>query len=100
MIAVNQDTLGVQCRRIKTGLVDILVKPLENSKVAICVFNKSGSEKSTKIKLSKLVNLGFLNLENKSGYEVCDVWEDKYMSDANEIVASVPSHGVKVYIAG
>lgn len=100
MIAINQDPLGVQCRRIKTGLVDILVKPLENSKVAICVFNKSGSEKSAKIKLSKLVNLGFLNLENKQGYEVCDVWEDKYMSDANEIVAAVPSHGVKVYIAG
>lgn len=98
MIAINQDPLGVQCRRIKAGLVDVLVKPLKGSRVAVCVLNKSGSEKSAKVDLKKLTNLGYLNLIRKEGYSVHDVWEDKCMENAAEIIASVPSHGVKVYI--
>ncbi|MBQ8503580.1 MAG: alpha-galactosidase [Clostridia bacterium] len=100
MIAINQDILGVQCRRIKTGLVDILVKPLENSKVAVCILNKAGSEKSAKLELKDLTNLGYLNLPKKDGYDVCDVWEDKCMENASEIITSVPKHGVKVYVIG
>ncbi len=98
MIAINQDVLGVQCRRIKAGIVDILVKPLADSKAALCVFNKAGSEKSAKVSLSSLTNLGYLNLPKKDGYKVTDVWEEKSTENSKEIVASVPSHGVKVYI--
>lgn len=98
MIAINQDTLGVQCRRIRTGIVDVLVKPLEGNRAAVCVFNKSGSEKSTKVKLSDLINAGCLNLPAKDGYKVTDVWDEKSTENSKEIVASVPSHGVKVYI--
>lgn len=100
MIAINQDALGVQCRRIKAGLVDILVKPLENSKVAVCVFNKAGAEKSAKVELKDLTNLGYLNLPKKDGYGVCDLWEDKCTENTSEIITSVPKHGVKVYIVG
>ncbi len=98
MIAINQDVLGVQCRRIKAGIVDILVKPLADSKAAVCVFNKAGSEKSAKVSLSGLTNLGYLNLPKKDGYKVTDVWEEKSTENSKEIVASVPKHGVKVYI--
>lgn len=98
IIAINQDPLGVQCRRIRTGAVDVLVKPLKDSKVAVCVFNKSGAEKSAKVSLNELTNLGYLNLPKKNGYSVCDVWEDKCTENASEIMASVPKHGVKVYI--
>ncbi len=42
LIAIDQDPLGVQCRRVKTtGIVDTLVKPLAGGEAAICVFNKS-----------------------------------------------------------
>lgn len=98
MIAINQDTLGVQCRRVKTGLVDVLVKPLENSKIAVCIFNKAGGERSAKVNIKKFCDLGYLNLPKKDGYSVCDVWEDKCMENASEIITSVPKHGVKVYI--
>ncbi len=98
MISINQDPLGVQCRREKAGLVDILVKPLENSKAAVCIFNKAGSEKSAKVNIKKLCNLGYLNLPKKDGYTVSDVWDEKTTENATEIVASVPKHGVKVYI--
>ena len=98
MISINQDILGVQCRRIKTGLADILVKPLENSRIAVCVFNKSSKEKNVKIDLGETAKPGFVSLEKKSGYSVTDVWEDSEFIAAGEINACVAPHGVKVYI--
>lgn len=98
MIAINQDSLGVQCRRIKAGLVDVLVKPLEGSKVAVCVLNKGSKPAGATVSIEKLTNLGFLNLPKKSGYTVHDVWENSYAENATEIVAVAEKHGVKVYI--
>ena len=98
MISINQDILGVQCRRIKTGLADILVKPLENSRIAVCVFNKSSKEKNVKIDLGETAKPGIVSLENKSEYSVTDVWEDSEFIAAGEINACVAPHGVKVYI--
>ncbi len=98
MIAINQDPLGVQCRRIKSGLVDILVKPLEGSKAAVCMFNKKSTAASAELILNKLSNIGYLNIDNKSGYSVNDVWEEKYIENTDKIVTEIPAHGVKVYI--
>lgn len=98
MIAINQDPLGVQCRRIKSGLVDILVKPLEGSKAAVCVLNKKSKSTSAELEIKKLSNLGYLNLPSKAEYFVSDVWEDKYIEKADKLVTEVPAHGVKVYI--
>ena len=98
MIGINQDKLGIQCRRIKAGLVDILVKPLENGRVAVCAFNKSGGEKNVKIDLGEISNLGFVNLQKKSKYGVEDVWQEESFVSEGVIDAVVPSHGVKVYI--
>ena len=98
MISINQDVLGVQCRRIKTGIVDILVKPLDNSKTAVCVFNKSGSEKNAEIDLNKTAELSFINLAKKDEYRVTDVWTDAEFTSGLTINARVPAHGVKVYI--
>ncbi len=98
MIAIDQDALAVQCRRIKTGIVDILVKPLENNSVAVCVFNKGNGEASTKVDISKIANLGYVNLASKSSYEVLDVWENEKFECNTEITAATKKHGVKVYI--
>lgn len=98
MIAINQDPLGVQCRRIKSGLVDVLVKPLEGSRAAVCILNKKSKTASAELELKKLSNLGYLNLPSKSEYSVSDVWEDIYVDKSSKIVADIPAHGVKVYI--
>jgi hypothetical protein len=98
MIAINQDSLGVQCRRIKSGLVDILVKPLEGSRAAVCILNKKSKSASAELELRKLSNLGYLNLPAKSEYSLNDVWDDKYIEKADKIVTEIPAHGVKVYI--
>ncbi len=98
MIAINQDPLGIQCRRIKKGLVDVLVKPLKDSAVAICVFNKTNKPNGTEIKLKDIANLGFVSLPKKEGYSVYDVWENRY-SEGTTMLSSAPeAHGVKVYI--
>lgn len=98
MIAINQDPLGVQCRRFKKGLVDVLVKPLKDGTVAICVFNKTSKVNGTEIKLKDIANLGYVSLPKKEGYEVYDVWDNKY-SEGTTMISSAPeAHGVKVYI--
>ena len=98
MIAVNQDPLGVQCRREKFGIVDVLVKPLENNRIAVCVFNKGKNESSAKLDFAKLANLGYVNLPLKDYYNVHDVWDDKHIAQVKNITASVAGHGAKVYI--
>lgn len=98
MIAVNQDPLGVQCRRIKCGFVDILVKPLEGSKVALCVFNKGNKQSTIKIDAASLVNLAYLNLPEKEAYNFYDVWDERHHDEVLGLYATVPKHGAKVYI--
>ena len=98
MIAINQDPLGIQCRRMKTGLVDVLVKPLKDNAVAVCVFNKTNKVNGTEINLKDIANLGYVSLPKKEGYSVYDVWENRY-SEGTTLLSSAPeAHGVKVYI--
>jgi hypothetical protein len=56
IIALNQDDIMLQARRISTaGGVDVLVKPLARGEAAVCFFNKEGRENvSASIDLSKL----------------------------------------------
>lgn len=98
LIGINQDPLGVQCKRIKTGLVDVLVKPLEGSRAAICVLNKGTSTATTKLDLSKISDVGILNLPKKDSYKVVDVWEDTVLDGVSTVDAVCEKHGVKVYI--
>jgi len=100
MIGINQDALGVQCRREKFGIVDVLVKPLENNRIAVCVFNKGKKEAQTKLEFARFANLGYANLSAKEYYDVHDVWEDKHIEGIANITANVPGHGAKVYIVG
>ncbi len=98
MIAIDQDKLGVQCRRIKTGIVDILVKPLENARAAVCVFNKGSNVNNTEIDFKKIANLGFVDLPVKDSYTVHDVWEDESYENIAKITAETQKHGVKVFV--
>ncbi|MBE6786212.1 MAG: hypothetical protein E7538_08290 [Ruminococcaceae bacterium] len=98
MIGINQDALGVQCRREKFGITDVLVKPLENSKIAVCVFNKGKKEAELKLEFARFANLGYANLPVKEYYSVHDVWADKHIEAVSNITATVAGHGAKVYI--
>ena len=97
-IAINQDKLGIPCRRIKTnGLTDILVKPLENNEVAVCLLNKAGGAKDISFDIKELTKLSFLSLPESDRYTVYDIWENTTFVAGNTISANVRSHSVKLY---
>lgn len=98
MIGINQDKLGVQCKRVRTGIVDVLVKPLEGSKMALCVFNKGTKEAEKALNLKSFANEGILNLPKKESYKAYDVWEAETAENVSTLKATVAPHGVKVYI--
>lgn len=98
MIAINQDPLGVQCRRISNvGLQDTLVKPLANGDVAVCFFNKAMETKPFSLKLSMLAAKDFVALPFADQYEVTDLWSHYTQTVQGELRCNVPPHGVKVY---
>ena len=76
----------------------MLVKPLADNSVAICVFNKTNKVNGTEIKLKDIANLGYVSLPKKDGYSVHDVWDNKYSEGTTTINAAAEGHGVKVYI--
>ena len=63
LIAIDQDTRGLQAKRIYTnGVQDILVKPLENNELALCFLNKSNTQKQMSINIAKLHNEVYVDL--------------------------------------
>lgn len=99
MIGIDQDKLGKQCQRVYTnGLVDILAKPLEGHKLAVCFFNKSSETKTVKAEISKFADNSYLDFNLADAYKVENVWDEEDFVSSNDIIGTVPSHGVKVYI--
>ena len=97
MIAIYQDALGVQGRRIKAGLTDVIVKPLSGGKTALCVFNKTNSQRAYSVDLCVVSNEGFLSMKKKREYEIFDVWDEKTFCSGS-LRGELPAHGVNVFI--
>ncbi len=98
VIAVNQDKLGIQCKRVKTnGFNDVLVKPLENNEVAVCFFNKGPATANMSIALSDIHNVVNATLPNASNYNCRELWDNTEEVITDQITATVPSHGAKIY---
>ncbi len=101
LISIDQDTLGIPCKKAKgftklTG-VDVLVKPLENSKVAVCVFNKDSKPAKVDIDIDKIAGLTYVNLVTKNSYKIFNCWTESE-SEGKAISAAPQAHGVEVYI--
>lgn len=59
VIAIDQDPLGVQCRRVrKDGLVDILVKPLENRELGSLLLQQGTVGKAGRGELARVGKRG------------------------------------------
>lgn len=98
VIAIDQDPLGIQCKRIKTnGAEDILVKPLANGEFALCFFNKANSVTKMKYSVNDIVARSFASTPYSSRYSVKDLWECKEFETSDFIEASVNAHGVKLF---
>lgn len=97
-IAINQDARGIQCRRVKTnGLTDVLVKPLENRELAVCLLNKGPKEMSVSFNIKDIIKESFVDLPDASEYEVYDIWEDEEFEIKASHTAKLAPHSVKFY---
>lgn len=97
-IAIDQDPLGVQCRRIKTnGRTDVLVKPLENGEVAVCLFNKTGKRAEAGFSIKELTKESYIDLPDAEGYEVRNIWQKTDFISTDRITEAVEPHSVILY---
>jgi len=89
VLAIDQDALGQQAVRVATvGAIDVYLKPLEDGSHALAFFNRSPVEES--FLFNKLPSIG---LGGPPG--VRDLWKHADLPDCdNEIVGTVPGHGV------
>ncbi len=98
VIAVDQDSLGIPCRRIKTnGAEDILVKPLENDEVAVCFFNKANSRTSMNCPLNDIIGKPFVSIPKADKYLLTDLWSGEEKVIYGSVEAMVPGHGVRLF---
>ena len=98
MIAIDQDALGEQCRRIRTNIVsDTLIKPLENGDVAVCFFNKGGDTKYIEHRMDDIVCRSYVSTPLTERYEAYDLWTKETFGVTSTIGAFVEPHGVKAF---
>jgi alpha-galactosidase len=88
VIAIDQDTLGIQGHRIKQeGPVEVWAKPLKDGSTAVGLFNRGWG--------AMPVTVGFRDIGLGSSASVRDVWARKELGSFQEkYTAAVPQHGV------
>ena len=100
LIALNQDAMGIQAKRIYSSLekenpdkvylrdnkrVDVLAKPLSDGSIALAFFNLDTEDSKEKISVDKNLILKYLRgkmkdvkaFENAKSYSVEDLWNDE-----------------------
>ena len=92
VIAVDQDSLGVQGRLVsQDGTSWVLAKPLAGGDVAVALFNESGKPATIS------TTAATVGLESRNAYALWDLWSGATTHTAGRIAASVPAHGTVVY---
>ncbi len=98
VIAIDQDPLGEQCRRIKTNIVaDTLVKPLANGDVAVCFFNKGNECRLFEHSMNDIVCRSYVTTPVSERYEAFDLWSKDSIEVTATLSAYVPPHGVRAF---
>ncbi len=98
LIAIDQDKLGIQCRRHKSNIkVDVLVKPLEDGEIAVCFFNKFGDEASESVSIRELLSKEYCNLPEADKYDCKELWSGDEFSTEDVISDTIAPHSVKIY---
>ncbi len=98
LIAINQDALGKQAKRVKRGSVDVLAKPLADGSTAVCFFNKTGHGSSAKFDLAKLVNDEYVKLAKQKQYAAVEQWSGESADTDGKMCVKLKKHESKVYI--
>ena len=94
LIAIDQDALGKQAKRIRSGLVDVLAKPLADGGVAVCFFNKSKLTQKRRLDVAKLAHDDYVAYAGKG--EAMSIVTGDAALENGKIVARIPADGVVV----
>ncbi len=98
LIAINQDPLCKQAKRVKKGTVDILAKPLSDGSTAICFFNKSAHATGIKFKLNSLCKDDYIAMKKQEKYTLVDQWTNEAFATDDVVRISLEKHQSKVFI--
>ncbi|MFA6867277.1 MAG: glycoside hydrolase family 27 protein [Clostridia bacterium] len=99
MIAINQDKLTKQAKRIKKGRINVLAKPLEDGKVAVCVFNRSKLTKNYNLDINRLVDDEYIKLAKSDNYNVKNIWANTNGTITDSLKSQkIKGHSCCVYI--
>lgn len=97
LIAINQDALGVPAKRVVKGTVDVLVKPLADGSVAVCVFNKGGKKKYN-LNLKKVLSDEYARCKKTENFVATNLWDKSETMTNGVISVSVNKHDSAVFI--
>ena len=86
MIAINQDSLGVQGHRISNDKgKQVWTKPLKNGDIAVALLNDNTS--------TQTIEVNFADIGVPGEVEVRDAWQKKDLGAKSSVSAEVPAHG-------
>lgn len=92
VIAIDQDALGVQGKRIRNQVdAQVIVKPLFDGSRAVALFNPSDHAATITIAATEL------GLEAANHYAVRDLWRHTSRNSTAAISAQVPAHATVLY---
>ena len=97
LIAINQDTLGVPAKRVIKGVVDVLIKPLADGSVAVCVFNKGGKKKYN-LNLKKVLSDEYSRLKKTENFVATNLWDKSETTTNGVLSVAVNKHDSAVFI--
>ncbi|CAL1402331.1 unnamed protein product [Linum trigynum] len=94
VIAVNQDKLGVQGKKVKKkGDLEVWAGPLSGKRVAVLLLNRGNSVATITARLSDI------GLHNDAVFHARDLWKHLTIASVKgEISAKVRSHSCKMYV--
>ncbi|KDP46474.1 hypothetical protein JCGZ_08446 [Jatropha curcas] len=94
VIAVNQDKLGVQGKKVKVdGNLEVWAGPLSDRKVAVVLWNRGGS------KATVTANWSDIDLKPTTIADARDLWAHSTQTSVEgQISADLDSHACKMYV--
>ncbi|XP_077231051.1 alpha-galactosidase-like [Tasmannia lanceolata] len=94
VIAVNQDALGVQGKKVKKdGDLEVWAGPLSHGRVAVVLLNRGSSQATI------TANWSEVGLQQSTVVDVRDLWKHSTTSSVRgHVTATMDSHACKMYV--
>jgi alpha-galactosidase len=101
MLAINQDTLGVQAMKwIDDGDIEIFVKPLEKGEFALLILNRADLARDYSLDWAFHYMKDDISKHeiffDKQKFDWRDIWNGGKGTTAEKLNINIPAHGVRV----